>query len=66
LEKREGDKKSLIIQKRKRNKHIYLEIKRDTKKKVQKLTKKERSIKHKKNTYELKGKLNQNSGGQAN
>jgi len=39
-EKRKGDKKNLIIQKRTRNKHIYLQIKRDTKKKVQKLTKK--------------------------
>ena len=38
--KSEGDKKSLIIQKRTRNKHIYLQIKRDTKRKVQKLTKK--------------------------
>ena len=31
--KGKGTKKSLIIQKRKRNKHIYLQIKRDTKKK---------------------------------
>ena len=30
--KRERDKKSLIIQKITRNKHIYLQIKRDTKK----------------------------------
>ena len=55
-----------MIQKRTRNKHIYLQIKRDTKKSPKTHKKKERSIKRTKNTYKLKGKLNQNSGGQEN